>query len=455
MFKTEYDKLIRENFDLSDKHTRQFIATLEDAGQEQLLNTLSSAMYDNIVAKVDEIDFGSIPMSRGDITKVEGFDKTLNCLDIIRRLVSEYKQSTGVVDVVLSAIQNIRDRKAVFIKAYTLNAELPMLLYNSTVMAIERSTSLMIATCIEYIKDPTASSPKAALNKVAYQRTMDDVMFKQLITFNNMCANGTLDKAIDIVFKNPVKEDVEITTDIIGSDMNPDDNSDQDISNENPNAPLNTVDPFADPTADCAPQCTEDPESLDDMTGDTEIPASNEFPEDVDDDVDPDNLPIIVPSGDGTVDTNQPINEKEIHEGLGTVAKAGIGAAIGAGFLLLGGGRLISLAFNTLVNMARNMVYGMYYTRLKFSDFLEIQADLLEANANDLRFSTTSNLSDEERGKVVKNQYKWVEKLRKWSNMFAIDSKQTNNSVNKAIASEDKKKKTIGKNQYNDDVILF
>lgn len=455
MFKTEYDKLIRENFDLSDKHTRQFIATLEDAGQEQLLNTLSSAMYDNIVAKVDEIDFGSIPMSRGDITKVEGFDKTLNCLDIIRRLVSEYKQSTGVVDVVLSAIQNIRDRKAIFIKAYTLNAELPMLLYNSTVMAIERSTSLMIATCIEYIKDPTASSPKAALNKVAYQRTMDDVMFKQLITFNNMCANGTLDKAIDIVFKNPVKEDVEITTDIIGSDMNPDDNSDQDISDENPNAPLNTIDPFADPTADCAPQCTEDPESLDDMTGDTEIPASNEFPEDVDDDVDPDNLPIIVPSGDGTVDTNQPINEKEIHEGLGTVAKAGIGAAIGAGFLLLGGGRLISLAFNTLVNMARNMVYGMYYTRLKLSDFLEIQADLLEANANDLRFSTTSNLSDEERGKVVKNQYKWVEKLRKWSNMFAIDSKQTNNSVNKAIASEDKKKKTIGKNQYNDDVILF
>ena len=34
----------------------------------------------------------------------------------------------------------------------------------------------MIATCIEYIKDPTSSSPKAALNKVAYQRTMDDVI---------------------------------------------------------------------------------------------------------------------------------------------------------------------------------------------------------------------------------------------------------------------------------------
>ena len=199
MFKSEYDKIIRENFDLSDRYTRQYIATLEDAGQEQLLNTLSSAMYDNIVAKVDEIDFGTIPMSRGDITKVEGFEKTMQCLDIIRRLVIEYKQSTGVVDVVISAIQNVKDRKAIFIKSYVLNVELPMLIYNSIVMSIERFVCLLIATCIEYIKDPMSSSPKAALNKVAYQRTMDDVMFKQLISFNNMCANGSLDKVIDAV----------------------------------------------------------------------------------------------------------------------------------------------------------------------------------------------------------------------------------------------------------------
>ena len=34
MLKSEYDKIIRENFDLSDRYTRQYIATLEDAGQE-------------------------------------------------------------------------------------------------------------------------------------------------------------------------------------------------------------------------------------------------------------------------------------------------------------------------------------------------------------------------------------------------------------------------------------
>lgn len=478
MFKSEYDKIIRENFDLSDRYTRQYIATLKDAGQEQLLNTLSSAMYDNIVAKVDEIDFGTIPMSRGDITKVEGFEKTMQCLDIIRRLVMEYKQSTGVVDVVISAIQNVKDRKAIFIKSYVLNVELPMLVYNSIVMSIERSVSLLIATCIEYIKDPTSSSPKAALNKVAYQRTMDDVMFKQLITFNNTCANGSLDKVIDTVLKNPVKEDVEMQfgTMTTISEEEPTSNADdviKDIVQDSPVAPNNTVDPFSDPNAAVAPGAVVDPaevespadgagsDETDGLTGDMDIPAPNEFPEDVpaeapdvasNDNVDPDNIPAVVP-GDDVTDSNSAINEKELHEKVNPI-KVGLGIAA-AGALLLGGKKFIGTLANTVVNLIRNCVYGVYYSRLKFADFLEVQADLIEANANDLRYSTTTTLSDEERGKTLKKQYKVVEKLRKWANVFAIDSKKTSNEVNKAVSSEDKKKKTIGRNEYNDDIILF
>ena len=87
MFKHEYDQIIREHFDLSDKYTRKYITSLkEDAQQDQLLAALSSALYDKIVQKVDDIDFGSIPLSRGDITKVEGFASTEECLNIIRRL---------------------------------------------------------------------------------------------------------------------------------------------------------------------------------------------------------------------------------------------------------------------------------------------------------------------------------------------------------------------------------
>lgn len=467
MFQSDFDNIIREHFDLSDRYTRHYIATLEDAGQDQLLDTLSSALYDNIVSKVDDIDFGTIPTSRGDITKVEGFAKTEECLNIIRRLVTEYKQSTGVVDVVLSAIQNIKDRKAVFIKAYTLNVEMPMLMYNTMVLAIERSTSLMIATCVEYVKDPVSNSPKAALNKVGYQRTMDDVLFKQLITFNNMCANGSFDKLVDSAIKHPVKEDVEFVIPASTDVENVEDNEENPVE-DCPVTPANdSIDPFADPTAEDAPFIDEPAEDEpDDLTGDTEVPAPDEFPEDIDPDteivpqdapaddtVEYDNIPAVNPTEDFADDRAIVETEKEIQEGVGTVFKT-VAVIGGIGAALLGGAKLGKLAVNTFIGLLRNLVYGFYYTKYKFSDYLAVQADLLEANANELQYSSNSNLSDDEKEKVVKKQMKTVDKLRKWSNKFGIDSRQTTNEV-EAQNKRDQKKKTVGKTNDGDDAILF
>ena len=153
ILKRDYDQIIRENFDLSDKYTRQYIVTLEDAQQEQLIDALSAALYDKIVAKVDEIDFGTIPKSRGDITKVQGFDNNKKCIDIIRQLVVQYHQNPAPVDIISAAIQNIADRKPQFTKAYGMNAEFPMVIYNLIVLSIFRSVSYLIASCIDYIKD--------------------------------------------------------------------------------------------------------------------------------------------------------------------------------------------------------------------------------------------------------------------------------------------------------------
>ena len=92
MYMNDQDRFFRENLDFSDRYTCHYVATLEDAGKEELLSALSSALYDKIVAKVDDIDFGTIPLSRGDITKVEKFDDTEECLVIIKKLIQEYRQ---------------------------------------------------------------------------------------------------------------------------------------------------------------------------------------------------------------------------------------------------------------------------------------------------------------------------------------------------------------------------
>ena len=129
---SETDMIIKEYFDLSDKSTLRFITSLNEDDKSTVITALASSLYDKIVEKVDDINFGSIPKSKGDITKVDKYQDTVECLDIIKKLVLEYKENPECVDTVINAINNIKTRKALFMKAFSLKVELPMILYNLT-----------------------------------------------------------------------------------------------------------------------------------------------------------------------------------------------------------------------------------------------------------------------------------------------------------------------------------
>ena len=78
MILNEFQSIVNEYFDVvHDDATRKCIVALEDSEQSQLLSALASALYDKVVGKVYEIDFGTIPKSRGDITKVDGYENTV------------------------------------------------------------------------------------------------------------------------------------------------------------------------------------------------------------------------------------------------------------------------------------------------------------------------------------------------------------------------------------------
>ena len=65
----EYEKAVTEYFDLSDKETFSYLKSIEEADQNKVLIALTSKLYDHLVDKIDDIDFGDIPKSRGDVTK--------------------------------------------------------------------------------------------------------------------------------------------------------------------------------------------------------------------------------------------------------------------------------------------------------------------------------------------------------------------------------------------------
>ena len=193
------------HFDLTDKKTRQAILAMNEADQNSVLTALTSKLYDNIVAKVDDIDYGEIPSTKGDVTKLSNYAKLKECIDLLRNILREYKQDTVPIDAVALALANIESRKDMFGRAFRMDVELPIIMYNNMVLAVINGVSYMIATCIEFIKTPNKDTFQISLNKVAFAKTKSNLMYNNLKRFNKCCEKRDFDKSMDHIIKEFVK----------------------------------------------------------------------------------------------------------------------------------------------------------------------------------------------------------------------------------------------------------
>ena len=88
----DYIDIIDRSYDLSDSRTRKKLLYCTEDSKVNNLEYLANKLYGFIKQKVDEIDFGTIPKSKGDITKIENYDNLIECIDTIKKMVVGYKQ---------------------------------------------------------------------------------------------------------------------------------------------------------------------------------------------------------------------------------------------------------------------------------------------------------------------------------------------------------------------------
>ena len=100
---------IYEYFDMIDTDTRKAILSINEEDKSQLAKSLGHRLYDNIIDKVDKIDYGSIPNSKGDITKIENYTQLIDCLNTMEGILVQYKQSTMSTDIIKDAKHQRRD----------------------------------------------------------------------------------------------------------------------------------------------------------------------------------------------------------------------------------------------------------------------------------------------------------------------------------------------------------
>lgn len=202
----EYTQAMNEYFDITDTETRKMLLAINEADQNKVLVSLTSKLYDNVVDKVDDIDFGEIEMTKGDIEKLPNFNTLSECLINMRQLLIEFKQDTKPVDTITECIANLIDSKHIWTKAYGVNAELPMITYNTMVLAVIEATSYMVSMCVEFIKSPSQDTMQVMIDKSALTKSKGHMLFKNIDSFNSAYRKGQVEKAMMHVIDESAKK---------------------------------------------------------------------------------------------------------------------------------------------------------------------------------------------------------------------------------------------------------
>lgn len=315
----EIQKKFSEMFDLSDNKTRRTILSLDEAGQNSILTNLTSKLYDHIVKKTTSIDYGKIPQTKGDITKLDAYEDLKDVLEILHGILKEYHQDGGPIDICTTTLTNLETRKDLFERAYRADCELPVMIYENAVLALVSGVSYMIAGCIEFIKAPSDETYTIQLDKIAYAKSKDYLLYHALEKFNKSCANGDLDKAVNDIISRRVRKFTGVAAGIIA----------------------------------------------------------------------------------GTV----------------------IGIVV----------------IMNIVPILRELVYVLYYTRTRISDFFEVQADLLQMNAYNVE--ANSSINPEERKEIADKQIAIADKFRTIANKVQIDAKQSDVKASRDIEANQRKYK--------------
>lgn len=198
---TEYFQIINEVYDLSDYKTQKAVLFCNEAQKTSNIESITTKLYSHIRSKVTGIDFGTIPKSKGVVTKVENYTELVECINTIRELITQYSQDTKLVDELSTCLANIQNRERIFTKAFALNIDFPMMMYNTAVLSVVSGVSLMISTSIEYIKNGHDSF-SLAFDKTRFNKSKDHVLYQFVSQFNTECRNGHLDKTMNECIKN-------------------------------------------------------------------------------------------------------------------------------------------------------------------------------------------------------------------------------------------------------------
>lgn len=201
----QYDAILMEYMDMQDYNTVSQCLSLNEAEQNTLLVSLTNKLYQMIIGKIDDIEYGDIEKTKGDVSKFHKYKQLRECIETLNDIFVQYHEKTTCVQEIDNALSNLENNKDLFMASYAGDIALGKMLYNNALLGVINGLGFMIAVCIEYVKSPKKEGLEIVLNKTGIAKVKDYIVYENLVKFNASCKDGSMEKAIRPLIKHRVK----------------------------------------------------------------------------------------------------------------------------------------------------------------------------------------------------------------------------------------------------------
>lgn len=193
---------IKEHY---ESPSRVQYTALTEADKAMVGRDLVDKIYVTIAEKYNEVDFGDIPKSQGDITAMPEYKNLKASLDLLVEIQASSKQVIPEITTLTTALSNIIALKDSFYMGYVKQNAAVIMLYNTMAMALMCGTSLMISVLVDFVNLGNSDSVQVIINS-KYKKGSSYLLINALDQFNAQCKDGSIRKNIQTMMKAPLQE---------------------------------------------------------------------------------------------------------------------------------------------------------------------------------------------------------------------------------------------------------
>ena len=168
---------------------KNMIIALESEDKTRIDATMLNNLFTSVVNKA-HVDFGSIPHSAGDIEKYSEYKQLIEVLDNLAGVAQQSGINITELAVINDALGNLRAYKDTFINAYKMEKDILVMQYNVLVAACIESTSLIVASYMDFIR----RIDKGEFTIIKNIKKIDGICFDSLNRFNKVVKTGEFAK---------------------------------------------------------------------------------------------------------------------------------------------------------------------------------------------------------------------------------------------------------------------